>query len=248
MNVKLGVKGFNSELKCRGLQYRIGQIQSEDVKPRICGAGMHYCDIIKDVFKYYPNNGKNRFCVVEVLGDVEEGVDKSATNKLKIIRELTKEELLNGVSQEQLVKNLKAFNDDGFIIGGSYALKAHGYNINRPISDIDIVTTEEDTNAVLEKLQGMAKTKHFSSRDSIASCTGIYGEKYDVIRNANAHGVVRKIHGVDVIVQDDIEIWEAKLRYALHGVKKHMDDILHNNVCFEMSPRNKLPEDYNLPF
>lgn len=242
----IGIKGFDKDLKCRGYEFKIGKTFEEDFTPRLCGRGFHYCKTISDVFNYYPNKNGNRFCVVEVLGTIEEGTDKCCTNKIKIVRELSKSEITSGLTDEALGLKLKEMSDNGFIIGGSFALKAHGYSINRDISDIDIITTKQDRADILSCFINMASIKEFSSRDSICSFKGILGEKYDVLQNVNAHYVSRNYLGYDINVQDDIEIWNIKLKYALNGMKKHMDDILVNNISFSMNAR--IQEDNSLPF
>lgn len=247
MEKNFGVKGFDSNLKCRGFQFSIGKIYEEEFQPKICSRGFHYCKTISDVFKYYPNKNGNRFCLVEIIGDIEDGTDKCCTNKIKIVRELSSTEISNGLTQEQLASKLKEFSDKGFIIGGSIALRAHGYSIERSsMSDIDIITTSLDRASVIKEFSNMSHMKEFSSRDSICSFKGLFGEKYDILSNPQAHFVKRNFIGVEITVQDEIEIWEIKLKYALNGMTKHMNDILSNNVSFRMNPRETA--DNQLPF
>jgi len=246
MENNYGIKGFNEDLKCMGYQFSIGKTFEEDITPKLCGRGFHYCKTIKDVFSFYKNDGKNRFCLIEVLGKTDEGIGKSCTNKIKIIRELSKEEVSLGITDDFVAKQMKEMCDKGFMIGGSMALKIHGYKIDRTISDIDLVTKESDRSVTMSLFKGMKGLREFSSRDSICAFTGLFGEKYDILLNSEARGVKRSYMGYELEVEDEVQIWEAKLRYALNGMVKHMDDILKNSIVFKMNPR--LTEDNKLPF
>ena len=91
-----GYKAFNKNLTCRGYQYEIGKTYEMKDKPILCKKGFHFCENIADVFNYYNLNEKEtRVCEVEALGDIEKDDEdsKRATNKIKIIREITWKEL-----------------------------------------------------------------------------------------------------------------------------------------------------------
>ena len=62
----------------------------------ICNRGYHFCKTIKDCFEYYPKAKETRFCEVEPLGKIVEEGNKFATDKIKIVRELTEKEINNG--------------------------------------------------------------------------------------------------------------------------------------------------------
>ena len=84
----LGYKGFDADMTCRGFQYEVGQTYEHDGNIGLCEAGFHFCRNMTDVFEYYPGKGC-RYAVVEALGKVVDGEDKSVTNRLRIIRELS---------------------------------------------------------------------------------------------------------------------------------------------------------------
>ena len=91
-----GYKAFNNDLTCRGYQYEIGKTYEMKDKPILCEKGFHFCENIADIFNYYNLNEKEtRVCEVEALGDIEKDDEdsKRATNKIKIIREITWKEL-----------------------------------------------------------------------------------------------------------------------------------------------------------
>ena len=88
-------KAFDEDLKCRGFQYDVGKEYQMDEDPVLCGRGYHACKKLGDVFGYYDFSPETRICEVELLGDVKKcGEDsKLVTNHIKIIKELSHEEL-----------------------------------------------------------------------------------------------------------------------------------------------------------
>ena len=87
-----GYKGFNKNLQCRGMQYEVGETYSMDASPSVCNRGFHFCERIIDVHEYY-KLGESRICEIEATGKVDKEGNKSATNGIKIIRELSREEI-----------------------------------------------------------------------------------------------------------------------------------------------------------
>ena len=90
-------KAFNKDLTCRGFQYEIGKTYEMKKEPIICDRGFHACTKFDDVFNYYDYGKETRICEVELLGDVDEDAQmdsKVATNKIKIVREVTTKDLL----------------------------------------------------------------------------------------------------------------------------------------------------------
>jgi hypothetical protein len=61
----------------------------------MCGAGFHFCQKISDCFNYYEFNSNNKVAEVEAIGHVETNYDKSVTDKITIVRELTWHEVLD---------------------------------------------------------------------------------------------------------------------------------------------------------
>lgn len=62
-------KGFNADMTCRGYQFEIGKTFNHEGKVEACSSGFHSCENPIDVFGYYHPAG-NRFCEVEVSGDI----------------------------------------------------------------------------------------------------------------------------------------------------------------------------------
>ena len=91
------IKGFDKDLKCRDFQFEVGKIYdtgcTEDLE--LCtGTVFHFCDSLEKVNEYYYcNDEKNRYCEIEVLGEIISDENKMGSNKIKIVREITGEEL-----------------------------------------------------------------------------------------------------------------------------------------------------------
>ena len=93
------IKGFDENLRCRGYQFEVGKVYdtgAKDDELRVCSASVfHFCKSLEDVHNFYSAlpSENNRFCEVEVLGGFVEDEEKCGTNKIKIVREITGDEL-----------------------------------------------------------------------------------------------------------------------------------------------------------
>ena len=95
-----GYKVFNPDWTCRGYQFEVGKIFEENINPRCCDIGFHFCTKASDCFNYYKFDSNNKVAEVEALGliDLNGGDSKCCTNKIHIIRELTWHEVLDLVN------------------------------------------------------------------------------------------------------------------------------------------------------
>ena len=93
-----GYKVFNPDWTCRGKQYTCPGTFEESVTPDVCKAGMHFCKMAADCFKYYDFDPKNHVAEVIAHGTVAESDEKCATNKLEIVREIPWSEVLEIVN------------------------------------------------------------------------------------------------------------------------------------------------------
>ena len=92
-NVK-GYKVFNPDWTCRNKQYTCPGNFEENVSLDVCNSGMHFCERAADCFNYYSFNPENKIAEVVAYGSVIREGDKCCTDKLKIIREISWQELL----------------------------------------------------------------------------------------------------------------------------------------------------------
>ena len=115
-NKVIAYKGFNSDLTCRGFQYKIGEKYSCDEKIIICEKGFHACKEPLDVLNYY-SEPDSRYCTVEQSGEIIRSSDntKQVSSKIKIIKEIDFAGLVKA-EVEHLKETTKNSNTDEVII------------------------------------------------------------------------------------------------------------------------------------
>ena len=91
-----GYKAFNNDLTCRGMQYEIGKEYVFDGEPIPCRQGFHFCETIADCYEFYPMSDDTRICEVEATGDIAEDGVKRVTNAIKVLAEITCDNLRKG--------------------------------------------------------------------------------------------------------------------------------------------------------
>ena len=93
-----GYKVFNADFKCRDFQYEVGKTYTHKGKISLCNEGFHFCNNLKDCFNYYSFVSNNKVAEIVALGKVVQGDDKSVTDKIKIVREITWHDVLEMVN------------------------------------------------------------------------------------------------------------------------------------------------------
>ena len=93
------IKGFDANMRCRGMQYAVGQTVEHDGPVKICESGLHAVEYPLDVFGYYPPAG-SRLAVVRAHGEIDrkkgDGEDtKIAAARLTIEAEIGIPELVS---------------------------------------------------------------------------------------------------------------------------------------------------------
>ena len=97
----MGIKGykvFNPDWTCRGFQYEVGKTYKHNGNIKMCESGFHFCQKAVDCFNYYSFDPNNKVAEVEAIGLVETRKDKSVTDEIVIIREISWQELLTLVN------------------------------------------------------------------------------------------------------------------------------------------------------
>lgn len=114
-----GYKVFKPDWTCRGFQYSVGKTFEEDMTPSCCNRGFHFCTELKDCFKYYCFDPLNKVAEIEALGeiDTEATGKKHCTNKIKIVREISWEEVLKMIN---VGKANTGFGNTGNYNSGNY--------------------------------------------------------------------------------------------------------------------------------
>ena len=92
------IKGFDKDLKCRGFQFEVGGAYDTGYKKEeleLCSETVfHFCDSLEKVHEYYDcSNEENRYCEIEVLGELIYDENKCCSNKIRVVREIIGEEL-----------------------------------------------------------------------------------------------------------------------------------------------------------
>jgi hypothetical protein len=83
---------MRKDMTCRGFQYEIGKEYHVDEDVKLCKSGFHFCKNLQDVFEFYFAFEGNRYFEVEA-NIVESDGKKCVADKIRIIRELTPEEI-----------------------------------------------------------------------------------------------------------------------------------------------------------
>ena len=104
----MNIKGMRKDMTCRGFQFEVGkeyQTEARDDELELCSNKVfHYCKGLSQVHGYYPvDDEDNRYFEIEVLGGEVTDGEKCGSNHIKVVREITGEELaalkgLNGTN------------------------------------------------------------------------------------------------------------------------------------------------------
>jgi len=78
-------KGFDKDLKCRGVQYEIGKTTTHDGPLSLCNAGLHVVEHPLDALTYYRPNDGSRYAEVEA-DDVS---DQKAEDSKRVAKSVT---------------------------------------------------------------------------------------------------------------------------------------------------------------
>ena len=117
----MNIKGFDENLCCRGFQFEIGKeykIDSDELE--LCtDTVFHYCKSIQNVHYFY-NVDISRFSEIEVLGEEVTDGKKYGSNHIRIVREITGEELdvlVGRVNGNTGIFNSGCWNSGGYNSG-----------------------------------------------------------------------------------------------------------------------------------
>ena len=112
-----GYKVFDNDWTCRNFKYEIGQTYSIDESPKLCKRGFHFCKTLIDCFNYRSFNCENKVAKIKALGEIDSDGVKFCTNKIKIVREVPWNEVLNIVNKG---KNCTGHENTGDYNVGDY--------------------------------------------------------------------------------------------------------------------------------
>jgi hypothetical protein len=253
--LKYGYKGFDKNLKCKSFQYYRDDINIETVVPKSGARGLHFHSTLSGCFDFYSNNGENIFAEVESFDKIETNDGKTfATNCIKIVKILTKDEICKIVENEtkltMLAKCESIFNIElvtklqqtypNLIIGGSIGLFLQGIVLERDVTDLDIILPYWDNIFNSEFLQIIDKsetntlnvdtgTHIMSGADFDEQGTVLYNNlwiKYDLCVSPKTKFKVVTYNGFKYKVADWKDTLAYKLKYAKNGNEKHNNDLI----------------------
>ena len=167
----IAYKGFNSDLTCRGLQYKIGEKYSCDEKIILCEKGFHACEEPLDVLLYY-DKPDSRYCIVEQSGEIircKHNNTKQVSSEIKIIKEIDlvglvkaevehlKETTKNEETDETIIKSecdnacVNSIGAFAEIYSKGYGTKIYSGNFNTSIISVGvdaIINSEGSSNDI----------------------------------------------------------------------------------------------------
>jgi len=93
-----GYKVTDPDFQCRGFQYELKKIFTHDGNISLCNSGFHFCADLNDCFDYYQFDSKNRVFEIEAYGEIKTEGNKSCSQQIHFLRELTWLEVLTLVN------------------------------------------------------------------------------------------------------------------------------------------------------
>ena len=184
----IAYKGFDSQLRCRGFQYEVGKEYElpEGQTPRVCNVGFHACPNPADLFAYYAPNEGNRYCIVELSGEIDDSEsDKLCASRIKIVKEITPTELANA-HRDYVMSHLK--EDEKSENTGNYS-SASNTGDRSSASNTGYYSSASNT-----EQHGLLLIRKQHGRSVIRKQHG-----RSVIRKQHGRSVIRKQHGQSVI-------------------------------------------------
>ena len=104
-------KGTDRQMKCRGMQYTLGETAVFDGEPNLCKAGLHACEQPIDVLNHYAPNASRYFEAEaeEVSAERESSDSKIVAKKMTLKAEIGVPGLVK--AQIEYIKNQIGFDD-----------------------------------------------------------------------------------------------------------------------------------------
>ncbi len=96
MDIIKGYKAFDKNWKCRDFQFSVGKnYEIKRGQLELCSNGFHFSELPHDVLNYYCDVLNQKYAIVEASGEIIKSGDKSCCRNIKIIREITFNELIS---------------------------------------------------------------------------------------------------------------------------------------------------------
>jgi hypothetical protein len=202
MGVIKAFKGFTKDLKCLSHQYEIGKSYEVKGKTELCRNGFHSCENPLHVLRYYGATENNRFCEVEVDGEIVKANDDSkiASSKITIKAEITLKSLIESGFKfifekikwgDKDTPQTHGYSSAAQTHGDSSAAQTHGdSSAAQTHGDYSAAQTHGDSSAAQTHGNSSAAQTHGNSsaaqthgKESIACSTGISGKASGIVGN-----------------------------------------------------------------
>lgn len=148
------IKVMSKDMTCRDMKFELGEIytteayNTRDTKYLCSSDVVHFVDDFKDLPHFYACNpsSDNRYFEVEPLGTILKDGNKCGSDKIKIVRELSKEEV-NNLRNDVLLYYIDNLNADLVVINNTLNTLKNAIKKNEPVYCDDftaIASTLED--------------------------------------------------------------------------------------------------------
>ena len=107
-----GFKATDANLKCQNFQFKLNETFYHRGAIEICNSGFHFCEKLIDVHNYYSFEHNNRFFIVKSGDKYETQENKSVTNEITLLKEITSDNLISLVESNEY-RDLLNKNIDG---------------------------------------------------------------------------------------------------------------------------------------
>lgn len=99
-----GYKAFNKDWTSKkgNFKYEVGKTYETQENLVMCEKGFHFCVNSCDVLNYY-SEADCKYAIIEAEGEIQTIDDKSVCSKITIVKEITKNELLQ--AHKEIIKN-----------------------------------------------------------------------------------------------------------------------------------------------
>ena len=102
-----GFKATNLNLKCKNFQFNLNETFYHQGDIEICKSGFHFCEKLIDVNDYYSFGYNNRIFIVKSGDKYETQGNKSVTNEIILLKEITEDNLISLVESSEYRDLLK---------------------------------------------------------------------------------------------------------------------------------------------
>ena len=138
-------KVFNSDWTCRDFKYKIGKLYKTKDELSLCNNGFHSCFYLKNCFQYYAFLQYKKVAIVEISGKIiGDKNDKYCSEKIKIIKELSWEEVLEKLKNENM--NIEGMNRSSGINDSDGINESNGINESYGINGSDGINESNGIN------------------------------------------------------------------------------------------------------